>query len=300
MSRRAAALFVAMGVLWGIPYLLISVADRGVSPPLLVFVRTAVGAAVLLPVATRGGGLRLPRACWRWLALYTAVEIAVPWVLLADAERHLASSVSGLLVAAVPLVGTAVNRLTGGREHIGHRQVLGMVVGLAGVLSLIGLRVGFGRPRALAEMAVVIVGYALGPAVLDRRLGDLPATGVVAASLGLCALVYLPAAVVSWPARLPAGSVLGALVALGLACTALAFVLFFHLVAEVGPVRATVITYVNPAVAVILGVLVNGEGFTVGMGVGFALILAGSVLAGRSARPAPLRPNALTTVSNAR
>lgn len=297
MSRRAAALFVAMSVLWGIPYLLIAVADRGVSSPVLVFARTLIGAVVLLPLAARNGRLRLPRAAWRWLVLYTVVEIAVPWVLLSDAERHLASSVSGLLVAAVPLVGTVVNRLTGGRDHIGARQLAGMLVGLGGVAALVDLRIGLGQPRALAEMAVVIVGYALGPAVLDRRLADLPATGVVASSLALCAVGYAPAAALTWPRHLPAGAVVGSLVGLGLACTALAFVLFFHLIAEVGPVRATVITYVNPAVAVALGVAVNGERFTAGTAAGFLLILAGSVLAGRGTRNGPGSGGGRTAVS---
>lgn len=286
MTRRAGVLFVAMCVLWGVPYLLISVADSGVSAPVLVFGRTAIGAAVLLPLAAAGGRLRLPRRAWPSLLLYTVAEIGVPWMLLSDAERHLASSVAGLLVAAVPLVGTAINRAAGGRERIERRQLAGMVVGLAGVGALVGLRIGVGQPRALAEMAVVVVGYAIGPLVLDRRLGDLPATGVMATSLAVCALAYAPAAALTLPAHVPSAQVLGALVGLGLACTALAFVLFFHLIAEIGPVRSTVITYVNPAVAVLLGVAVAGERFTPGMGLGFALIVVGSVLASRRL-PAP-------------
>jgi len=277
-------LFVALSVIWGIPYLLIRVAVRELTPASLVFLRTALGAALLLPVVLARGNLAalLPR--WRPLVLFTVVELAVPWVLLSDAERRVNSSFAGLLVAAVPLVGAMLARLGEGHEPLGGRRLAGLAVGLGGVVALLGLDVGGADAFTLVEMALVVVGYALGPRVISRRLSDLPTLDVVAASLGLCALAYAPVGIAQLPSAMPALPVVGAVVGLGVLCTALAFILFFQLIAEVGPVRATVITYLNPAVAVAAGVTLLGEPFTLGTATGFALILAGSWLATGSAR----------------
>ncbi len=285
MSKRGWLLFVAMGVIWGVPYLLIKVAVDELSPATLVFFRTAVAGLLLLPLAAARGQLRPLLRHWKPLLAYTAAELAVPWLFLASAERRLSSSLSGLLIAAVPLVGALIGWLTGG-ERLGARRLFGLLVGLAGVAALVGLDLHGGDAVPLIELAIVVLGYALGPFVLNRYLADLPGLGVVAASLGVTALVYLPAAAVQWPDRWPTGKVLGSVLVLAVVCTGVAFLLFFALIAEVGPVRATVITYINPAVAVTLGVLLLGEPFTVGIGVGFALVLVGSVLATRRS-PAP-------------
>jgi drug/metabolite transporter (DMT)-like permease len=279
MSRRGWLLFVTMGVIWGVPYLLIKVAVGTLTPASLVFWRTTVAVLLLLlPVALARGQLRplLPR--WRPLLAYTAVEVTVPWLLLSSAEQRLSSSLTGLLIAAVPMVGALLGWLSGG-ERLGLRRILGLVIGLVGVAALVGLDLGGGDTVALIEVAGVAVGYAVGPFVLARWLSDLPGLGVVSASLVLTAVVYLPAAVLQLPARWPPAKVVGSVVGLAVLCTAAAFLLFFALIEEVGPVRATVITYVNPAVAVALGVALLGEPFTVGIGVGFVLVLAGSILA---------------------
>jgi len=214
MSRRGWLLFIALGVIWGIPYLLIKVAVREFTPASLVFLRTALGAAILFPVMVWRGDLRAVLARWRPIALFTVVEMAIPWLLLSHAELRVTSSLAGLFMASVPLVGAA---------------------------------------------------------------------------LALCAVAYAPVGLAQLPARMPAAEVVGAVVVLGVACTAVAFLLFFRLIAEVGPVRATVITYVNPAVAVAAGVSLLGEPFTLGTASGFVLILAGSWMAtgGSSAQPAP-------------
>jgi drug/metabolite transporter (DMT)-like permease len=279
VTRRGWWLFVVLGVVWGIPYLLIKVAVRDLAPATLVFLRTAVGAAVLVPVVVARGDVRalLPR--WRPILLFTIVELAVPWVLLSDAERRVTSSLAGLVVASVPLVGAVLARLIGGHEPLGRRRLAGLATGLVGVVALLGLDVGRGDAAAIAELAVVVVGYALGPIVVARGLSDLPALDVVAASLALCALAYALPGLAQLPVAMPPLEVVGAVVGLGVVCTAVAFLLFFRLIAEVGPVRSTVITYVNPAVAVAAGVAFLDEPFTVGTGVGFVLILAGSWLA---------------------
>ncbi len=276
MTRRGSLLFAALSIIWGIPYLLIRVAVRAVDPAVLVFCRTGMGAVLLLPLAAARGELRLGRR-WRWLVAYTVVELAVPWVLLSTAEEHLTSSLSGLLVASVPLVGALL-----AWERLGLRQALGLVVGLAGVGALVGFDVGSADLGYVAMVGVVAVGYAAGPLILARRLSDVPGLGVVAASLGLCAAGYAPVALTRLPARWPDAHVLAAIATLGVVCTAVAFIVFFHLIAEVGPLRATVITYVNPAVAVVLGVTFQHDPFTVATAVGFVLILGGSFLATRA------------------
>lgn len=270
-----------MCVMWGVPYLLIRIADGELSSTVIVFLRTVVGAALLLPVALRGGQFRRLRGHLRPLLLYTAVEVALPWWLLTNAERHLTSSLTGLIVAAVPLIGIVVNRLTGGSEVVDRRRGAGLVLGLVGVGLLVGLQ--FGRLDVVAVVSVLLValGYAVGPIVLSRRMSELPGTAVVSASLGLTAVVYAPFAVDTWPSHVTADVVL-CLVVLAVICTAAAFLAFFALIREVGPTRATVITYVNPAVALLLGIAVLAEPVTVGMVVGFPLVIAGSVLAGRT------------------
>jgi drug/metabolite transporter (DMT)-like permease len=290
MTRRGWLLFAAMGVIWGVPYLLIKVAVAELSPASLVLLRSATGALLLLPFAAARGAIAPLRPHWRWVLVYTVVEVAVPWMLISDAERHISSSLAGLLVAAVPFIG-ALLALTGGDDRVDARRTAGLLVGFLGVATLVGFDVSGGNLGAVGEIAVVTVGYALGPMIIARRLGGVPAVGVVAASLVLTAIVYAPVGIAQLPQHAPSVQVMLAVAALGVVCTAVAFLLFFALIAEVGPVRATVITYVNPAVALALGVLVLGEPFTAGAAAGFVLILAGSFLATRRS-PSAAAPRA--------
>ena len=283
MTRRGWLLFAAMAVIWGIPYLLIKIAVGELTPVMLVFLRTAVGAALLLPIAAARGGLRPLLPYWRWVLAYTIVEVSLPWFLLADAERRLSSSLTGLLVAAVPLIGAVVTWLTRGDERLDIRRVGGLVVGLAGVGALVGLDVSFRDLGAVGEVALVALGYATGPIIVARRLPGVPSIGVVATSLVVTALAYAPLASRQLPSTVPSPRVLLAVAVLAVVCTALAFLLFFALIGEVGPVRATVITYFNPAVALLLGVTLLREPFTLGAVIGFSLILVGSLLATRRA-----------------
>jgi drug/metabolite transporter (DMT)-like permease len=250
----------------------------------LVFCRTGIGAVLLVPIAAARRELQPLVARWRRLLAYTVVELAIPWVLLSKAEQRLPSSLTGLLVAAVPLVGAVLAWSLGDRDPLGPRGYAGLLIGLAGVAALVGFDVSGASIGSVALVAIVVLGYASGPLILARTLSDLPPLGVVAASLGLCALGYAPFALTHLPAVTPPARVLAAVVVLGVVCTALAFVLFFYLIAEVGPVRATVITYVNPAVAVVLGVVFLNEAFGFATGVGFVLILTGSFLATTPAR----------------
>jgi drug/metabolite transporter (DMT)-like permease len=284
MTRRAWLLFAAMSVIWGVPYLMIRVAVRDLSPATLVGTRTALAALVLVPLAARHRELRPVTRVWVPLLAFTAIEIVVPWFLLAEAETRLTSSLTGLLIAAVPLVGALVTTFTGERERHGARRWAGLLIGLVGVAALVGLDIHGAEVLSVAEVAGVAVCYAVGPIILSRWLSDAPPLGVVALSLALAAIFYLPFAAVSLPRSFPSADVTLSVVGLALLCTAVAFLLFFALIAEAGPVRATVTTYVNPAVAAVLGVAILGESFTIGMAVGFALVLAGSILATAATR----------------
>lgn len=299
MSRRGWVLFALLSVLWGIPYLLIKVAVAGVSVPVLVFARTALGALVMLPLAVRAGGFDRVRRHWRPVAAFAALEIIGPWALLSDAERHLSSSMTGLLIAAVPIVGAVLDRATGDTERLGPLRWTGLLLGLGGVAVLAWPQLDGGAAvRPVAEVLLVVIGYATAPMIVARRLGDVASLPLNASCLTLAALVYAPAAVATRPAALPDGRVLAALAGLGAVCTALAFLVFFELIREVGASRAMVVTYVNPAVAVIAGVLVLGEPLTLTIAAAFALILCGSLMA--TARRAHDAPPAKTAGPSAR
>jgi drug/metabolite transporter (DMT)-like permease len=284
MTRRGLVLFGLMSIIWGIPYLFIRVAVAEITPATLVLARTAIAAAILLPIALARVDLRPVLGRWRWVVAFAAVEIAIPWVALGSAEQHLSSSLTGLLIAGVPLVGTALALATGGADRLGRAGLLGLLIGLVGVAAIVGGDYGTSDPTALIQIAVVVVGYAVGPAILARRLGGLPTVGVMALSLALCAVVYVPIAAGQLPSALPSTNVIASIAILAVVCTAAAFLVFAALIDEIGPVRATVITYVNPAVAAVLGVLVLHENFSVAMAIGFALVILGSTLATRPAR----------------
>jgi drug/metabolite transporter (DMT)-like permease len=290
LSRRGALLFAAMCVIWGIPYLMIRVAVRELAPVTLVFLRTGLAALLLVPLAAHRRELRALLARWRPLLAYTAIEVAVPWLLLSRAETKLTSSLTGLLIAAVPLVGALIVTLSGERERLGGRRWAGLAVGLLGVAAIVGLDLGTLDVVALVEIGLVAVCYAVGPIILARYLNELPPLGVVAASLALTAIAYAPLAATSWPSRMPSAHVVESVVGLAVVCSAAAFLLFFALIAEVGPVRATVITYVNPAVAAVAGVVLLSERLTAAMLFGFALVLVGSVLATGRAPEAVAEP----------
>ena len=275
-----------MSVIWGIPYLLIRIAVSGVSPATLVFGRTSIAALILMPIVLRRGGWRGLGRRWVPLIAFAAAEVAIPWLFLSTAEQRISSSLAGLLISAVPLVGTLIAPLFGNRESIGPSGFAGLLIGLAGVGAIVGFDLHASAGAALLEMVVVAVGYAVGPAIQSRYLSEVPAVTVTGISVTLCALAYAPAAILQRPESLPAAGVIASIIVLGVVCTALAFILFFALIGEIGPVRATVITYINPAVAAVLGVTVLQERFTFGMGAGFVLVIVGSVLATRRRRPA--------------
>ncbi|PEG41772.1 EamA family transporter [Mycolicibacterium agri] len=278
-------LFAAMSIIWGIPYLLIKVAVDGVSVPVLVFARTAVGAAVLLPLAVSRTLPTMIRQHWKALLGFAFFEIIAAWFLLSDAERHLTSSMTGLLIAASPIIAAILDRFTGGEKRLGFRRIAGLAVGFAGVAVLAGPHLAVGSAWPVIEVLMVATCYAIAPLIAARHLSNVPSLPMAATCLGFAALVYATPAAASWPTEMPSARVLVALAALAVICTSLAFILFFALIREVGAARALVFTYVNPAVALLAGVIVLGEPLTVWNTAALALILTGSVLA--TSRPAP-------------
>jgi drug/metabolite transporter (DMT)-like permease len=281
-----------MGAIWGVPYLLIRVAVEQVSPVSLVFARTTVAAALLVPVAARAGALGSALRRWRWVLGFAAIECAVPWVLLGEAERQVSSSLAGLVIAAVPIAGAGLAYFIDRDERVTGLRLAGLAVGIAGVAALLGLDLRVGQGLAALELLGTALCYATGPLIVKHRLADVPSTGVIALTMAATAVATAPAAWLTRPRTTPDVDTVLAVLALALVCTALAFLLFFALIGEVGPARATVITYVNPAVAVGLGVLVLDEPLTLGLVAGFALVLAGSWLATtggwRRRAPAPV------------
>jgi drug/metabolite transporter (DMT)-like permease len=287
-------LFALMGVIWGIPYLMIKVAVEGVSVPFLVFSRCAIGALLLLPLALRasGGMARLRRHAVPILA-FAAFEIIGPWALLSDAERELSSSMTGLLIAAVPVIGAVLARLVGD-DRLSTMRWFGLAIGLGGVALLAAPQLRGGSGWSVTEVLLTALGYAIAPMIVARRLREVPTLQLTAACLTVGALVYAGPALVSRPAEMPEPKVLASIGGLGAICTALGFILFFELIREVGTARAMVFTYVNPAVAVLAGVLVLDEALTLTIGGAFVLILGGSLLAtggfARNRPPAPPDP----------
>ncbi len=244
MSSRGWILFLAMSVIWGIPYLLIKIAVEGVSVPVLVFTRVAVGAAVLLPLALSRRTVTIVRDHWKALAGFAFFEIIAAWWLLSDAERHLTSSMTGLLIAAAPIFAAVLDRLTGG-ERLGAKRILGLAIGIAGVAVLAGPHIG-GSTWPIIEVLLVATCYAIAPLIAARHLADVPTLPMTAVCLGFAALVYAAPAAATWPDEIPSTQVLLALGGLAVICTALAFLVFFALIREVGAARALVFTYINP------------------------------------------------------
>jgi drug/metabolite transporter (DMT)-like permease len=274
-----------MAVIWGVPYLLIKVAVEDLSPVLVVFGRCVIGAALLLPWTITRGHLRPALRQWRWLLAFTLLEMTGPWLLLGYAEQTLSSSLTGLLVAAVPFVAAIAGRLLG-EERLTPVRLAGMGLGVVGIAVLLGLDVGGAELVPLVAVGLTVIGYGTAPMIVSRKLADVPGVAASSLALLLTAIVYAPFALTRLDqVSAASGSALLSVAVLGLVCTAVALSLFFALIHEVGPQRALVITFLNPAVAVVLGVLLLDEPFTLGLAIGLPLVVAGCALATRRNAP---------------
>jgi drug/metabolite transporter (DMT)-like permease len=300
VTRRGWVLFTAMAVIWGVPYFFIRVAVRELEPSVVVFGRTSLAAVVLLLVARHRGAIRPALGYWRPVLAFAILEMAIPWILLTTAEQHIASGLAALIISSVPIVGAVAAFALGDRSALRLVRVMGIVAGLAGVVLLVGHDLSSdGAPPwwSIGAVLVVVVCYATAPFIITRKLEGVPSLGVISLSLGAVAVLYAPIAAWSLPSSMPSGGVTLSVLGLALVCTGLAFVVFFELIDEIGPARATIITFVNPVVAIALGALFLDEAITVATIGGFVLVLSGCWLATRPA-PAvePAEPEAALSV----
>jgi drug/metabolite transporter (DMT)-like permease len=294
VTARAWSLFAIVSVLWGIPYLFIAIAvDGGVPPAFLAWARVVLGALVLLPIAWRAGVLPSLRGRWRWLAPYAIAEIVIPFPLIAAGERHVSSSIAAILIAATPLIVALLAIRFDASERVSGARLVGLFIGLAGVVALVGVDVAGEREEMLGALAILVAafGYAAGPMMLSAKLGDLDPRASMLGALTIAGLVLTPLAAADLPGSDVTGDAIASVVVLGVVCTAAAFVAFGALVRLIGAGRSLVITYVNPLVAVVAGMIVLDERPGPGALLGLLLILAGSYLAtggrppGRRLRP---------------
>jgi drug/metabolite transporter (DMT)-like permease len=292
VSARAWFAFGSVSVLWGIPYFFIKVAvDDGVPPAFLAWVRVAMAALILVAICWRIGLLPSLRGRGRVLVAYALIEIVVPFPLIAAGEQHVDSSLAAILIASVPLIVAVLALRFDHAERATGMRLVGLFVGFAGVIALVGLDIAGDGDELLGAGAILVaaVGYAIGPMLLKQRLADIDPRAIMAGALSIAALALTPAAIAAPPSGAISAEAIASLIVLGILCTAIAFVLFGALIAEVGPSRASVITYVAPAVAVALGVAALGERPGAGAIAGLLLIIAGSWLS-TGGRPPPGLP----------
>lgn len=286
MSRKALGLFLIVGVIWGTPYFFIEIALEHFDTTSLVFARVFLGALILMPIVIARGMIKATLKAWPAVVAFASFEMVGPWFLIPEAQKDISSSLASLLITTVPFIAAFAVGLLGDRSAWHPLTVLGLLIGLAGVISLVGIDAFSGvTPLApIFMMLAAAVGYAVAPIIANRMPHEVPTLGVIAVSLTIVSAVYAPFAAFSLPRDISEGppwQAWAALVVLGAICSALAFVIFFALIREIGPARASLITYVNLAVAAVLGVVFLAEPITTGILVGFPLVVLGSYLASR-------------------
>jgi drug/metabolite transporter (DMT)-like permease len=285
MSRRGFYLFLAIGLAWGVPYFFLAVAGKDFSTPSIIFSRVVIGAAILVPFAIKRGDFKAALRAWPWVLAFAAIEMIGPWFLLTEAERHVPSGLAGLMIATVPIYGMLIAYFFQGDKSVRHPKTLaGLAIGFAGVVLLVGIDslTGAFEPFYLIMLVISAIGYAVAPAIANAKLKDVPSSGLMGLSLLMVAVFYAVPALGSLPGEIAAGprpESIWAIVGLGLISSALAFVLFFELVKEVGSARATLVTYPNTAWALMLGIIFLHEPITIGLLVGLPLVALGSYLA---------------------
>ena len=283
MSRRNWFLFFFIGFIWGIPYLLIKVAVEELSPPVIVFSRVIIGAAILIPIAMKRGSLLPAIKAWRYVIPYAIGEMIGPWFLITAAEQKMTSGLAGLLVATVPIWTTILASIHGDKTVWHHKRLLGILIGFIGIVLVVGIESFSGRHSivAIAMILLAAIGYAWAVTMVNSKISHVEPISINGIAMAFTALVYLPIAIATAPAHLPTLKVSATIITLGLFPTALAFILFFQLLRDIGTARASLVTYLNTAFAVVLGVIILSEPFTLGIALGLPLVLIGSYFASR-------------------
>ena len=283
MSTRNWLTFAALGLIWGLPYFLIKIVVQEVHPFMLAWARLAIAALILLPIAWQRGALRGLMAHSGALFAFAVLEFVIPFSAISFGERWISSSTTGILIATVPIAVVLLSRFFGLQEPLGVRRLSGLLIGFAGVIALVGFGpiTGLRGWAGVGCMLLATTGYALGPLIIQRYMRGMSPLGPMSVSIGMAALVLLPTALATWPRGLPSMPAVWSILALGVICTALAMLLMFYLIKSAGASRASLITYVNPAVAALLGVGILHERLGIGGLLAFALILLGTWQANR-------------------
>lgn len=283
MSRKNWGLFLLTGLLWGIPYLLMKVAVRDLSPVVIVFGRVLIGSLILIPIAIHKRTILDGFKNWKYVLPYAIAEMILPWILITTAEKNISSGLAGLLVATVPIWSTIQASYHGDKSVWHHKRLLGLALGFVGIVLVVGIESIRGKqdPIAIGMMLLAAIGYSWATIMVNRNIPHVDGIAINGISMGITAIVYLPLAAFNLPTSMPSSSVLWSVLLLGLFPTALAFIFFFQLMPEIGPARASLVTYLNTAFAVLLGIILLGEPLTLGIEVGLPLVLIGSYFASR-------------------
>jgi drug/metabolite transporter (DMT)-like permease len=285
VSWRAWMAFAALGIIWGLPYFFVKLALQELSPAAIAWARVVLGTLILLPIAWQRGALRAVMDHKLAVSAFAVVEFVIPFSAISLGERWISSALTGILIATVPLTVALLSRFFGLHERLGVSRLAGLLLGLVGVATLLGFGTISG-PLGWAGvgcMLLATLGYAIGPLIIQRHLSSVDSFGPVAASLLVSSIVLLPFAIYAFPSHMPSALALSSMAVLGAVCTALAMLLLFYLISQAGASRASVITYINPAVATLLGVTLLHEHLGVGGITAFTSILLGSWLATRGA-----------------
>lgn len=282
MSRRSAVEFAFVAAFWGASYLFIKVALEDVfSPPMIVFVRTALAALVLAPLAWRTGRVGALRGAAAPVVILALIQVVVPFMLISYGEDQISSSLAGILVSTAPIYAFLLAIVITPQERAKRIGGIGVGVGIAGVVLLLGVDAGGGGGALVggAMVALASLGYAAGAFLIKRRMADQAPIVLVTATMAVSAVVSLPFAATALPTEAPALDAVASLLALGVLGTGIAFVFFYDLIAKLGPPKASLVAYVAPGFAVLYGVVLLGEDVGPATFAGLALILLGSYLA---------------------
>ena len=283
MTRKSWIQFGIVGFLWGIPYLLMKVAVADIPPPLIVAGRTLIGAAILIPIAIKKNTFKDAIRGIKYVIPYAVLEMVGPWILITSAEKEISSGLAGLLVATVPFFASIFSSLRGDHSVWQPKRIFGLVVGFVGIVALVGIEsiTGTSNPKAIAMVILAAIMYAYAVLMVTTNLPGVDGIAINGVAMGLTCLFYTPIAIATWPSNPVSTQAITALVALGVLSTAIAFMLFFIVIVEIGVARGSLTTYVNTAVAVVLGILILNEPITLGIIVGLPMVLLGSYLASR-------------------
>ena len=287
MSRKSWFLFLLSGLLWGVPYLFIAVAVKDFHPSVVILIRVTIGAVILTLFSLRQGTLALAFKNWKFVALYAIGELVMPWYLITNAEKGLSSGLTSLIICTTPIWSSLFAARYGDKTVWQGRRVVGLAVGFAGVILLVGLEAfrDIGNTLSILQVILASAGYAWATNMIAYRIPQVDGVAVNAVAMIMTTLLYLPFAIYFWPKEAPSSQAISSVLALGFFCTAIAFIAFFIAMREMGPARASLVTYLNTLVAVVLGVIILSEPLTIGVIVGLPLVLLGSYWASRKEKP---------------